>query len=216
MLDQITTMVKLIRSKGVGIFFVTQNPTDVPNEVLGQLGMKIQHALRAFTAIDRKAIKLTAQNYPETEFYTTEDILTQMGIGEALVTVLNEKGIPTPLAHTLIAPPSSRMDVISPVEMDALVDKSVLAREYNEELDRESAFEILTQKLEQVRNQQQTEEQAKQQEKEEKKSANEKSFVEEAINSRAGQTIIREVTRGLLGVLGLSSTTRKKKTTGWF
>ncbi|MNY57120.1 hypothetical protein D3C86_1932770 [compost metagenome] len=108
------------------------------------------------------------------------------------------------------------MDVISPVEMDALVDKSVLAREYNEELDRESAFEILTQKLEQVRNQQQTEEQAKQQEKEEKKSANEKSFVEEAINSRAGQTIIREVTRGLLGVLGLSSTTRKKKTTGWF
>ncbi|MNH33884.1 hypothetical protein D3C79_944390 [compost metagenome] len=130
--------------------------------------------------------------------------------------MLNEKGIPTPLAHTLIAPPSSRMDVISPVEMDALVDKSVLAREYNEELDRESAFEILTQKLEQVRNQQQTEEQAKQQEKEEKKSANEKSFVEEAINSRAGQTIIREVTRGLLGVLGLSSTTRKKKTTGWF
>lgn len=216
LLEQITTMVKLIRSKGVGIFFVTQNPTDVPNEVLGQLGMKIQHALRAFTAVDRKAIKLTAQNYPETEFYKTEDLLTQMGIGEAFVTVLNEKGIPTPLAHTLIAPPASRMDVISPVEMDALVDNSVLAREYNEEIDRDSAFEILSQKLEQVRNQQQAEEQAKQEAKEEKKAANEKSFVEEAINSRAGQTIIREVTRGLLGVLGLTSTTRKKKSTSWF
>ncbi|MNZ90018.1 AAA-like domain protein [compost metagenome] len=216
LLEQITTMVKLIRSKGVGIFFVTQNPTDVPNEVLGQLVMKMQHALRAFTAVDRKAIKLAAQNYPETEYYKTEDLLTQMGIGEAFVTVLNEKGIPTPLAHTLIAPPTSRMDVISPVEMDALVDNSALAREYNEEIDRDSAFEILSKKLEQVRNQQQAEEQAKQEAKEEKKAASEKSFVEEAINSRAGQTIIREVTRGLLGVLGLTSTTRKKKSTSWF
>ncbi|MNE84542.1 hypothetical protein D3C80_1814590 [compost metagenome] len=108
------------------------------------------------------------------------------------------------------------MDVISPVEMDALVDNSALAREYNEEIDRDSAFEILSKKLEQVRNQQQAEEQAKQEAKEEKKAASEKSFVEEAINSRAGQTIIREVTRGLLGVLGLTSTTRKKKSTSWF
>ncbi|MCO4293301.1 DUF853 domain-containing protein [Solitalea sp. MAHUQ-68] len=215
LLDQITTMVKLIRSKGVGLFFVTQNPTDVPNEILGQLGMKIQHALRAFTAVDRKAIKLTAENYPETEFYKTEDILTQMGIGEALVTVLNEKGIPTPLAHTLIAPPQSRMDILSPIEMDALVDKSSLAREYNESLDRESAFEILTKKLEQARNQQQAAEQANQEAKEQKKAAEEPSMIEEAINSRAGQTIIKEVTRGLLGVLGLSTSTRRKKS-GWF
>ncbi|UKJ08007.1 helicase HerA-like domain-containing protein [Solitalea lacus] len=214
LLDQITTMVKLIRSKGVGLFFVTQNPADVPNEVLGQLGMKVQHALRAFTAIDRKAIKLAAQNYPETEFYVTEEILTQMGIGEALVTVLNEKGIPTPLAHTLITPPQSRMDVLSPVEMDALVDKSDLAKEYNEEIDRESAFEILTQKITKVKEQQAEAEQAKQQAKEEKREANEPNVIEEAINSRAGQTIIREVTRGLLGVLGLSSTSRRKKS--WF
>ncbi|POY37018.1 ATPase [Solitalea longa] len=215
LLEEITAMVKLIRSKGVGLFFVTQTPTDIPNEVLGQLGMKVQHALRAFTAVDRKAIKLTAENYPETEFYKTEDLLTQMGIGEALITVLNEKGIPTPLAHTLLCPPQSRMDVLSPIEMDALVDKSSLAREYNQDIDRESAFEILTKKLEESKNQQQAEEQAKQEAKEQKKASEEPSMIEEAINSRAGQTIIKEVTRGLLGVLGLSTSTRRKKS-GWF
>jgi len=105
LLDQIEAIIKLIRSKGVGIFFVTQNPADIPEDVLGQLGMKVQHALRAFTAKDRKAIKLAAQNFPESEFYTVEEKLTAMGIGEALVTVLNEKGIPTPLAHTLLRAP---------------------------------------------------------------------------------------------------------------
>ena len=99
LLDQINTVIKLIRSKGIGIYFCTQNPMDVPASVLGQLGLKIQHALRAFTAADRQVIKQTAQNYPETTFYKTEDLITQLGIGEALVTLLNEKGIPTPLAQ---------------------------------------------------------------------------------------------------------------------
>ncbi len=94
LLQQIETVIKLIRSKGVGIFFCTQNPQDVPASVLSQLGLKVQHALRAFTAADRKTIRQAAQNYPETEFYKTEDLLTQLGIGEALVTMLNEKGIP--------------------------------------------------------------------------------------------------------------------------
>ena len=105
LLSQIETIVKLIRSKGVGIIFVTQSPADIPAEVLGQLGLKIQHALRAFTAKDRKAIKLAAENYPVTEFYSTAQELTQLGIGEALVTVLNEKGIPTPLSRTLLRHP---------------------------------------------------------------------------------------------------------------
>ncbi|MCU0363005.1 MAG: DUF853 domain-containing protein, partial [Bacteroidales bacterium] len=103
LLDQIENIVKLIRSKGVGIFFVTQNPTDVPNGVLSQLGLKVQHALRAFTAIDRKAIKLTAENYPLSDYYKTDEVITALGIGEALVTGLNEKGIPTPLAATMMS-----------------------------------------------------------------------------------------------------------------
>ena len=102
LLQQIETIIKLIRSKGVGIFFCTQNPMDVPAAVLGQLGLKIQHSLRAFTAADRKVIKQTADNYPETEWYKTEDLITQLGIGEALITMLNEKGIPTPLAHVML------------------------------------------------------------------------------------------------------------------
>ncbi len=97
LLQQIETIIKLIRSKGIGIYFCTQNPMDVPASVLAQLGLKMQHALRAFTAADRKVIKQTAENYPETEYYKTEDLITQLGIGEALVTALNEKGIPTPL-----------------------------------------------------------------------------------------------------------------------
>ncbi|MEO8711354.1 MAG: helicase HerA-like domain-containing protein, partial [Parafilimonas sp.] len=111
LLQQLETVIKLIRSKAVGIFFCTQNPQDVPASILSQLGLKVQHALRAFTAADRKTIKQAAENFPETNFYKTEDLLTQMGIGEALVTFLNEKGIPTPLVHTMLCPPRSRMDI---------------------------------------------------------------------------------------------------------
>jgi DNA helicase HerA-like ATPase len=114
LLQQIETVIKLIRSKGVGIFFCTQNPQDIPASVLSQLGLKIQHALRAFTAADRKTIKMAAQNYPETKYYQVDDLLTQMGIGEAFVSLLNEKGIPTPLVHTYLVPPATRMDVLSP------------------------------------------------------------------------------------------------------
>jgi DNA helicase HerA-like ATPase len=120
LMDQIETVIKLIRSKGIGVFFCTQNPMDVPSGVLGQLGMKVQHALRAFTAVDRKAIKQAAENYPTTAYYKTEDLLTQLGIGEALVTMLNEKGIPTPLMHVMMAPPRSRMDVLTDAEVAGL------------------------------------------------------------------------------------------------
>lgn len=148
LLNQIESIVKLIRSKGVGLYFVTQNPTDVPDAVLSQLGLKVQHALRAFTAKDRKAIKLTAENYPLSDYYKTDEVLTQLGIGEALVTALNEKGIPTPLAATLLRAPMSRMDVLESEELTGLLEASELIPQYNKEIDRESAYEMLVQKIE--------------------------------------------------------------------
>ena len=150
LLSQIESIVKLIRSKGVGLYFVTQNPKDVPEDVLAQLGMKIQHALRAFTAKDRKAIKLAAENYPDSEYYDTKEVLTQLGIGEALVSVLNEKGIPTPLARTLLRAPMSRMDILSEKEINQVLDNSRLIPKYNNTIDRESAYELLTEKIKEI------------------------------------------------------------------
>ena len=147
LLDQIETIIKLIRSKGIGVYFVTQNPMDVPASVLAQLGLKIQHALRAFTANDRQAIKQTADNYPTSNYYKTDEMLTSLGIGEAFVTALNEKGIPTPLAATMMRAPMSRMDVLVENEISEINSKSKLVRKYAEEMDRESAYEILNKKI---------------------------------------------------------------------
>ncbi|WP_298236824.1 helicase HerA-like domain-containing protein [uncultured Algibacter sp.] len=147
LINQIESIVKLIRSKGVGLYFVTQNPTDVPEAVLGQLGLKVQHALRAFTAKDRKAIKLTAQNYPDSEYYDTTDVLTSLGIGEALVSALDEKGRPTPLAATMMRAPMSRMDVLTDLELNSLLSESKLVKKYNTTIDRESAYEMLNEKI---------------------------------------------------------------------
>jgi DNA helicase HerA-like ATPase len=199
LLDQIETIVKLIRSKGVGIFFCTQNPMDVPASVLSQLGLKIQHALRAFTANDRKAIKEAAENYPESEFYKTEDLLTQLGIGEALVTLLNEKGVPTPLAHTFMISPRSRMDILSEVEINDIIGRSKLISKYNNPVDRESAYEILNAKLAQSANEgaapAATSRQSTSAPKEEK------SWLETALNSSAGKQVQRSVVRTLFGVM---------------
>lgn len=155
LLNQIETIVKLIRSKGIGIYFITQNPTDIPNGVLAQLGLKIQHALRAFTEKDRKAIKTASENFPSTEYYKTDEIITSMGTGEALVTALNEKGIPTPLAVCTMRAPMSRMDILSDQEINDLITKSSLAKKYNEYFDRESAYEILNAKLEALKQEEQ-------------------------------------------------------------
>ena len=150
LLSQIESIVKLIRSKGIGLFFVTQNPNDVPEAVLGQLGLKVQHALRAFTAKDRKAIKLAAENYPDSEYYDVDQVLTQMGIGEAFVSVLNEKGIPTPLACTMMRAPMSRMDILTDNELKQLIGNSRIYHKYNDVIDRESAYEILSEKIEKI------------------------------------------------------------------
>lgn len=147
LLQKIETIIKLIRSKGIGIYFCTQNPQDVPAGILSQLGLKVQHALRAFTAADRKTIKQAAENFPETTFYKTEDLITQMGIGEAFVTLLNEKGIPTPLVHTMLCSPRSRMDILTLEELNGFIASSRLVPKYQNTIDPQSAYEILTAKL---------------------------------------------------------------------
>jgi hypothetical protein len=198
LLQQIETIVKLIRSKGIGIFFCTQNPMDVPASVLAQLGLKVQHALRAFTAADRKTIKQTAENYPETEFYKTEDLITQIGIGEALITMLNEKGIPTPLVDTMLCPPSSRMDILTDAEIDSIVSRSKLVAKYNQAIDTQSAYEILTGKLEQAsQNSAQVNKPAG------RAAPKEDSIFDSPVVKQVERTAASVLTRSVLGVLGL-------------
>ncbi|MBF8150433.1 DUF853 family protein [Winogradskyella sp. F6397] len=205
LLYQIESIVKLIRSKGVGLYFVTQNPTDVPEAVLGQLGLKVQHALRAFTAKDRKAIKLTAQNYPDTEYYDTAEVLTSLGIGEALVSALDEKGKPTPLAATMLRAPMSRMDILTEAELGGLLSQSQLAKKYNQEIDRESAYEMLNEKIKQAEA-----EEAKQKAKEEKEALKRAESKKQTRSTRARSNrmnpIVKVLTsatviRGVLGII---------------
>jgi len=211
LLDQIETVIKLIRSKGIGVFFCTQNPMDIPQSILAQLGMKVQHALRAFTAVDRKAIKQAAENYPETTFYKTEDIITQLGIGEALVTALNEKGIPTPLVHVLMAPPRSRMDILTESELNALTATSKLVKKYNEAVDNESAYELLNKKIQLAEQRSSEIQQAREEARQQKKSAKpEPSWIDNPIVKQAGRTAASILTRSLLGVLGLGGTARRR------
>ncbi|MDX2173421.1 MAG: helicase HerA-like domain-containing protein [Bacteroidota bacterium] len=213
LLDQIESIIKLIRSKGVGIYFITQNPYDVPDAILAQLGLKVQHALRAFTEKDRKAIKKTAENYPISEFYKTDELLTSLGIGQALVTALNEKGIPTPLAAVHLKAPSSRIGILTPDELSQLTATSNLVSKYNETIDRESAYEILNAKIKATTENEEEQEE----EKPKKKEKEEKSFVEKASENtmvrQVGRTVMKEVARGLLGALGLGG---KKKKGSWF
>jgi DNA helicase HerA-like ATPase len=204
LLDQIENIVKLIRSKGVGIFFVTQNPTDIPNGVLAQLGLKIQHALRAFTAIDRKAIKLTAENYPFSEYYKTDETITSLGIGEALVTALNEKGIPTPLAATMLRAPVSRMDILTAAEISLVNRSSALVTKYSETIDPDSAYEILSRKVEFI--EKKTNEEAENKEWQKKQTRTETKTVSRGTNRTAVDPVLKVLTsatfiRGVMGIL---------------
>ncbi|MEO8589250.1 MAG: helicase HerA-like domain-containing protein [Flavobacteriales bacterium] len=214
LLQQIETMVKLIRSKGVGVFFCTQNPMDVPDSVLGQLGLKVQHALRAFTAKDRTAIKKTAENYPLTNYYNTEELLTSLGIGEAIVTVLTEKGTPSPLAHTLMRAPATRMDILTPGEIQTLVGGSAMARKYNEVIDRESAFEILEKRLKDHAEAGAEDPEPKKEGARNPPARKETSTLEEISKNtmvrQVGRTVFRELARGLFGVLGVKTTSRRR------
>jgi hypothetical protein len=215
LVQQIETIVKLIRSKGIGIYFCTQNPMDIPASVLGQLGLKVQHALRAFTAADRKVIKQTAENYPETDFYKTEDLITQLGIGEALITLLNEKGIPTPLAHVMLCSPKSRMDVLTDAEVNAINASSKIMGKYSQVIDSQSAYEILNAKLAAA-----AEAAAPEPESKGKAAKEEPSTLEKVANNTVVKSMLRTagngIVRSLLGALGLGGRTTRKKSSSWF
>lgn len=146
LLDRVEQVVRLIRSKGVGIYFISQSPLDIPEDILGQLGMKIQHALRAFTPKDRKTVKAVAASFRPNPAFVTEDVVTQLGIGEALVSVLDKDGSPTPVEQTLIAPPEGQIGPISDAERAALISRSPVAASYQQGIDRESAYELLKKK----------------------------------------------------------------------
>lgn len=194
LLNQMESIVKLIRSKGIGLFFVTQNPKDVPEDVLAQLGMKIQHALRAFTAKDRKALKLASENYPDSEYYNTEEVLTKLGIGQALISVLNEKGIPTPLVKTMLRAPMSRMGVLDEEEIAQVLSNSKLVAKYNKIIDRESAYELLNKKIKRINKEKQKEEKQRKEASRKRTSSTRKSTrLNPAVKVLTSATFIRSV-----------------------
>ena len=200
LLNQIETMVKLIRSKGVGIYFITQIPGDVPENVLSQLGLKIQHALRGFTAKDRKEISKAVENYPTTEYYKANELIQNLGIGEAFFTALDEKGIPTPLVHTYLISPESRMDILSEAEVEDLTSSSAMVEKYEQPMNKDSAYEMLTNRMEQAV--QNAEPAAKP-----KPVKEEPGIFENVMKSRAGRTftttLAREGAKFVLGMFGL-------------
>ena len=139
-------MVRLIRSKGVGIYFVTQNPADIPETVLGQLGNRVQHALRAYTPAEQKGLRAAAESFRPNPAFDTATTIQALGVGEALVSVLDEKGVPTVVQKTMIRPPVSRLGPLTPAERAALIGQSPVRGVYDQALDRESAYEMLQQK----------------------------------------------------------------------
>jgi DNA helicase HerA-like ATPase len=143
LVDKVEQVARLIRSKGVGIYFITQSPDDVPDDILGQLGNRIQHALRAFTAKDRKALRLAAETYRDNERFSTEEAIREVGVGEAITSMLLKKGVPGIVERTLIRPPSSQLGPITEAERQAVIDGSPLAGKYETVQDRASAYEIL-------------------------------------------------------------------------
>lgn len=216
LLNKIEQVVKLIRSKGVGIYFITQSPTDIPDEVLGQLGNKIQHALRAYTPKEQKGLKAAAESFRENPDFNTYDVLSQLGIGEALVSVLDESGVPTVVKRTTILPPQSQMGALDDEARKAEIRNHLLYSKYSQEVDRESAYELLTGKVakeaqaaeeekaaKEAEKQREKEETAlkRQQQKEEeaKKRAEEKK---EAAQKKKMETAVKNVGRSATGTIG--------------
>ena len=184
----------MIRSKGVGVFFVTQHPTDVPSSVLAQLGNRIQHALRAFTPNDADALRKTVRTYPTSELYDLEQLLTSLGIGEAAVTVLDEKGVPTPVVHTRLRAPRASMDPAP--DLDGPAKASVLWTKYGERLERESAAEALAKRVESA-----PEPEAAAKRPAQKPAKAPSDPLTDFMTSRQGKTLQREIVRGVFGLL---------------
>jgi hypothetical protein len=212
-LDQIQRVVRLIRSKGVGVYLVTQTPKDVPAEVLAQLGNRVQHALRAHTPDDDKALKATVRTYPKTEFYDLEETLTSLGIGEAVITVLDPRGMPTPVVAARLIPPSSRMAPLTPEELQADIRQSDLLAEYGQAVDRESARELLAERM--AKTEAPAEDEAGPRKgrsagRTAAKAAG--AAVVGALSTSIGRTVGREIVRGLFGMLGLKPPRTRRST----
>ncbi|MGW4354638.1 helicase HerA-like domain-containing protein [Nocardia sp. NPDC004582] len=206
-LNQVEQTVKLIRSKGVGVFFCTQLPTDIPNAVLSQLGARIQHALRAFTPEDQAALSKTVRTYPKTATYDLEQALTSLGIGEAVVTVLSEKGAPTPVAWARMQPPRSLMDTIGDDGIRSRAQQSGLYGKYGQTIDAESAYEILTAKIQAAAEQADQEAAAKGSRSAKPAPEEEDSMAEKIVNNPAFKNFLRsaatvagrEISRSIFG-----------------
>ena len=209
LIDKVEQVVRLIRSKGVGVYFITQNPMDVPVDILGQLGNRVQHALRAFTPKDQKAVKAAAQTFRENPAFDTQEAITQLGVGEGLVSTLQDKGVPSIVEQTLICPPCSRMGPIDAAERKAVMQDSPVAGSYDKAVDRESAYEILQKRAEKAEAAEKEETLERSQVKRKRSSTgNRQGFVEAAaksvirsVSSSIGRRLARELVRGLLGSL---------------
>jgi DNA helicase HerA-like ATPase len=203
-LDAVARTVRLIRSKGVGVFFVTQLPTDLPDEVLSQLGHRVQHAVRAFTPKDARALKQAVETYPATAHYDLGETLGALGVGEAVVTALDPRGVPTPVAATRLYPPASRMSPLSAEERAAAIAASPLRPKYADRLDRESAAELLEARMEgDAAKAEEVRERATPAPPRRSEPPPEDSSlagqVEDVLNSSIGRTVVREVMRGIFG-----------------
>jgi len=205
LVDKIEQVVRLIRSKGVGIYFISQSPLDIPEDILGQLGTKIQHALRAFTPKDKKNVKMVAETFRENPQLDTKTAITQLSTGEALVSVLDDNGAPTPVERILICPPGSRIGPLNDSERQAIINRSPLKGRYEQLIDRDSAYEILKQRAEQEQLSAQTKNaQAKPAEKQ--RSSNRQGYAEaitksvlRSVGSSLGRQIVRGIMKTLLG-----------------
>ncbi len=221
-MEQIEKVIRLIRSKGVGIFFCTQMAQDIPDSVLSQLGNRVQHVLRAFTPKDAEGLKQTVKTYPRSDFYQIDEILTTLGIGQALITVLNEKGIPTEVAATHLVPPRSVMGPLTTADYETHVRNSDVYKKYKDPIDPESAYEILTRRMEETARAEEKAEAEKVAAKTAPRSnaREEKGMFEEALSSPLAKQVGRELVRGVFGMLfGKSVSTRsrsRKKTGGLF
>jgi DNA helicase HerA-like ATPase len=203
LIEKIEHVVRLIRSKGVGIYFITQSPLDIPEEILGQLGLKIQHALRAFTPNDRKVIKSVARSFRTNKKFDSETVITELGIGEALVSTLDAKGSPNPVQRTLIRPPESRIGPLSDDERKERMDRSPFKGRYESVIDRESAYELLKKRAAEVQAQQDEEMRSKAEQqvkpgKGRKRQGMGEAFMKSAARS-IGSYMGRQIIRGVLG-----------------
>ncbi len=216
-LEQIEQIIRLIRSKGVGVFFCSQMAQDIPDSVLSQLGNRVQHVLRTFTPNDVDNLRKTVKTFPRSDFYEISEILTTLGTGQALITVLNEKGIPTQVAATHLLPPASVMGPLSTADYENHVRSSNRYLKYRDPVDPESAYEILTRRTDELARIEEKTAQEKEETKQSRSRKAEKSTFETALSSPLARQIGREVVRGVFGMLfGKKTTSRSSSSKGWF